>query len=54
MLERIARDDDRGEYIQIAETGDYRTAGAEDRVAATYAALMRPTLPELQFGSSSQ
>ena len=54
MLERIARGDYRGEYVQIAETGDYRTAGAEDRVAAAYAAVMRSTLPELQFGSSAQ
>jgi hypothetical protein len=32
MVERIAQEDYQGEYHQVAETGDYRAAGAEDRV----------------------
>jgi len=34
MLERIARDDYRGEYFQLPETGDYRAAG-DDQLANT-------------------
>jgi cysteine desulfurase/selenocysteine lyase len=53
-LERIARNDYRGEYYQLPESGDYRTVGADAQVAAGYAAVMRSTLSELQFGSSAQ
>ena len=34
MLERIARNDYRGEYFQVPETGDYRAAG-DDQLANT-------------------
>jgi selenocysteine lyase/cysteine desulfurase len=53
MLERIARGDYHGEYVQV-DSGDYRAVGGDEQVAASYAALLLSTLPERQFGSSAQ
>ena len=53
MLERISRGDYHGDYYQV-DSGDYRAAGADEQVTASYAALLRSTLPDRQFGSSTQ
>jgi cysteine desulfurase/selenocysteine lyase len=53
MLERIAGGDYHGDYYQV-DSGDYRAVGADEQVTASYAALLRSTLPERQSGSSAQ
>ena len=53
MLERISRGDYHGDYCQV-DSGDYRAAGADEQVTESYAALLRSTLPDRQFGSSTQ
>ena len=54
MLERIARDDYQGRYCQAAGTGEYCAAGVDEQASASYAALMRPRLSEMQLRSSAQ
>jgi cysteine desulfurase/selenocysteine lyase len=44
MIERITRDDYRGKYYRVAETGEYRATGAEDpidRIAETFRDFFR-------------
>jgi selenocysteine lyase/cysteine desulfurase len=53
MLERIAGGNYCGDYYQ-ADSGDYRAVGVDEQVAASYAALLRSTLPERQSVSSAQ
>ena len=48
MLERIVRNDYQGQYCQVPETGEYRAAGVDEQVSASYAALLRPRLSEMQ------
>ena len=41
MVGRITRHDYQGEYYQVAETGDYRAAGAEDQILGSPVPLVR-------------
>ena len=41
MVERITRNDYRGEYFQVTETGDYRTADAEDQIIGELRGILK-------------